>query len=231
MGANVPGKRRVFLPYIGGVGPYRQKCDEVAANGYEDSRSPESKRWCDPCWGGARRCAYNRLGCEACREPDRRVEDRARGGDRRHRGRSGASSPFDGTWVAEVPSPGGDRVKFVLELSAEDDNSPARCRLATTSRLRSETGGSEQTCLRSIARYAAGEDGETVRSLARVRDGGLRVGCVRRRAPPLVYPVTNPPPPDRGIRRRPSSPRGETGGAAPRFDPAIDRSGDDGRWV
>jgi cyclohexanone monooxygenase len=35
MGANIPGKPRVFLPYIGGVGMYRQKCDEVAANGYE----------------------------------------------------------------------------------------------------------------------------------------------------------------------------------------------------
>ncbi|MHA6617678.1 hypothetical protein [Pseudonocardia sp. DLS-67] len=35
MGSNVPGKPRVFLPYIGGVGPYRQKCDEVAASGYE----------------------------------------------------------------------------------------------------------------------------------------------------------------------------------------------------
>jgi cation diffusion facilitator CzcD-associated flavoprotein CzcO len=35
MGDNVPGKPRVFMPYIGGVGPYRQKCDEVAANGYE----------------------------------------------------------------------------------------------------------------------------------------------------------------------------------------------------
>ena len=35
MGANIPGKSRVFLPYIGGVGAYRQKCDEVAANGYE----------------------------------------------------------------------------------------------------------------------------------------------------------------------------------------------------
>ena len=35
MGANIPGKTRVFLPYIGGVGIYRQKCDEVAANGYE----------------------------------------------------------------------------------------------------------------------------------------------------------------------------------------------------
>ena len=35
MGANVPGKPRVFLPYVGGVGAYRAKCDEVAANGYE----------------------------------------------------------------------------------------------------------------------------------------------------------------------------------------------------
>ena len=35
MGSNVPGKPRVFMPYIGGVGPYREKCDEVAAKGYE----------------------------------------------------------------------------------------------------------------------------------------------------------------------------------------------------
>ena len=35
MGANIPGKPRVFMPYIGGVGAYRQKCDAVAANGYE----------------------------------------------------------------------------------------------------------------------------------------------------------------------------------------------------
>jgi cation diffusion facilitator CzcD-associated flavoprotein CzcO len=35
MGSNVPGKPRVFMAYIGGVGPYRQKCDEVARNGYE----------------------------------------------------------------------------------------------------------------------------------------------------------------------------------------------------
>lgn len=38
MGANVPGKLRVFMPYAGGVGAYRIKCDEVAANGYEGSR-------------------------------------------------------------------------------------------------------------------------------------------------------------------------------------------------
>ncbi len=34
MGANVPGKPRVFLPYIGGVDAYRAACDEVAARGY-----------------------------------------------------------------------------------------------------------------------------------------------------------------------------------------------------
>jgi cyclohexanone monooxygenase len=34
MGANVPGKPRVFMPYVGGVGPYRKICDAVAADGY-----------------------------------------------------------------------------------------------------------------------------------------------------------------------------------------------------
>jgi cation diffusion facilitator CzcD-associated flavoprotein CzcO len=34
MGANVPGKPRVFMPYIGGVGAYREHCAEVAATGY-----------------------------------------------------------------------------------------------------------------------------------------------------------------------------------------------------
>jgi cyclohexanone monooxygenase len=35
MGANVPGKPRVFMPYVGGVGAYRRICDEVAGKGYE----------------------------------------------------------------------------------------------------------------------------------------------------------------------------------------------------
>jgi cyclohexanone monooxygenase len=35
VGANIPGKARVFSPYVGGVGPYRTKCDEVATNGYQ----------------------------------------------------------------------------------------------------------------------------------------------------------------------------------------------------
>ena len=34
MGANVPGKPRVFMPYVGGIGRYRKKCDEVAEAGY-----------------------------------------------------------------------------------------------------------------------------------------------------------------------------------------------------
>jgi cyclohexanone monooxygenase len=35
LGANVPGKPRVFMPYLGGVNVYRAKCDEVAEQGYE----------------------------------------------------------------------------------------------------------------------------------------------------------------------------------------------------
>ncbi len=34
LGANIPGKPRVFMPYIGGVGAYRQLCTAVATNGY-----------------------------------------------------------------------------------------------------------------------------------------------------------------------------------------------------
>ena len=33
-GANVPGKAWGVMPYTGGVGPYRKKCEEVAAAGY-----------------------------------------------------------------------------------------------------------------------------------------------------------------------------------------------------
>jgi cation diffusion facilitator CzcD-associated flavoprotein CzcO len=34
LGANIPGKPRVFMPYLGGVGPYRQKCKEIADQDY-----------------------------------------------------------------------------------------------------------------------------------------------------------------------------------------------------
>ena len=44
LGANIPGKPRVFMPYAGGLDVYRQKCDEVAEAGYEgyvlQSREP-----------------------------------------------------------------------------------------------------------------------------------------------------------------------------------------------
>jgi cyclohexanone monooxygenase len=38
VGANIPGKPRVFMPYVGGVSAYKKKCDEVAAKGYEGFR-------------------------------------------------------------------------------------------------------------------------------------------------------------------------------------------------
>ena len=38
MGANIEGKPRVFMPYLGGVGAYRDTCDAVAAAGYEGFR-------------------------------------------------------------------------------------------------------------------------------------------------------------------------------------------------
>jgi cyclohexanone monooxygenase len=35
MGDNIAGKKRVFMPYIGGWKRYLDRCDEVAASGYE----------------------------------------------------------------------------------------------------------------------------------------------------------------------------------------------------
>jgi cyclohexanone monooxygenase len=35
LGANVPGKPRKFMPYLGGLGVYRAKCDEVAGARYD----------------------------------------------------------------------------------------------------------------------------------------------------------------------------------------------------
>jgi cyclohexanone monooxygenase len=34
-GANIPGKPRVFMPYTGGVGAYRERCSGIADRGYE----------------------------------------------------------------------------------------------------------------------------------------------------------------------------------------------------
>jgi cation diffusion facilitator CzcD-associated flavoprotein CzcO len=38
LGANVPGKPRVFMPYAGGMAHYRKICDDVARRGYEGFR-------------------------------------------------------------------------------------------------------------------------------------------------------------------------------------------------
>jgi cyclohexanone monooxygenase len=35
MGANIPGKPRVLLPYVGGVGAYREICEAIAEAGYD----------------------------------------------------------------------------------------------------------------------------------------------------------------------------------------------------
>ena len=35
MGANIPGKPRVFMAYTGGLDRFRRRCAEVAAAGYE----------------------------------------------------------------------------------------------------------------------------------------------------------------------------------------------------
>jgi cyclohexanone monooxygenase len=35
VGANIPGKPRTLYPYVGGVGPFRAICQEVAEKGYE----------------------------------------------------------------------------------------------------------------------------------------------------------------------------------------------------
>jgi cyclohexanone monooxygenase len=34
VGANIPGKPRVFMPYVGGFDRYKKRCDEIAAAGY-----------------------------------------------------------------------------------------------------------------------------------------------------------------------------------------------------
>ena len=34
VGANIPGKKRTFMPYIGGYDVYREKCDHISQNEY-----------------------------------------------------------------------------------------------------------------------------------------------------------------------------------------------------
>jgi len=34
LGANIPGKPRVFMPYVAKIGVYRQECQDIADDGY-----------------------------------------------------------------------------------------------------------------------------------------------------------------------------------------------------
>ena len=48
VGANIPGKPRIFMPYVGGVAAYKKKCDAIAARGYEGFRMgawPQEQRF------------------------------------------------------------------------------------------------------------------------------------------------------------------------------------------
>ena len=53
VGANIPGKKRVFMPYLGGFEKYWKLCEEIAADGYRGfvlSRKADARR--DPCVNG-----------------------------------------------------------------------------------------------------------------------------------------------------------------------------------
>ena len=43
LGANIPGKPRVFMPYAGGVGVYRERCEEIAGSDYPGYIQSEAK--------------------------------------------------------------------------------------------------------------------------------------------------------------------------------------------
>jgi cyclohexanone monooxygenase len=45
VGANVPGKPRVFMPYVGGCGRYRAECDAVAGAGYRGFRRSRAQQF------------------------------------------------------------------------------------------------------------------------------------------------------------------------------------------
>ena len=43
VGANIPGKPRVFMPYVGGFDRYKRHCDAIAAKGYEGFKFRKQK--------------------------------------------------------------------------------------------------------------------------------------------------------------------------------------------
>ena len=55
VGANIPGKPRVYLAYLGGVSVYRKTCDTVRENGYEGFilKTETEDRTRSKAWSGA----------------------------------------------------------------------------------------------------------------------------------------------------------------------------------
>jgi hypothetical protein len=92
------------------------------------------------------------------------------------------SSPFDGTWVADVPLPGGDPVRFVLQLSVEDDELTGTLQIGDTRAVAIENGRIRADVI-SFSRTLEDDDGGTVQFLARALDDGLHVGFMRRPPP------------------------------------------------
>jgi cation diffusion facilitator CzcD-associated flavoprotein CzcO len=58
VGANIPGKPRNLYPYVGGVGTYRQICDEVAARDYDGFGQGSGGTASDGAFTGAARAKY-----------------------------------------------------------------------------------------------------------------------------------------------------------------------------
>ena len=126
MGANVPGKPRVLLPYVGGVGAYREQCDAVAASGYDgfisrrepvDARSGSNDRGTGRTRRAARIVRCNPGG-------GRRVDHRAGGSDgsrvaTRIRARSPADEGSAG-WGMSVHSTVPERLAMGAEASTVD---------------------------------------------------------------------------------------------------------------
>jgi cyclohexanone monooxygenase len=52
MGANVPGKPRVFMPYIGGCALYREQCEKVVADDYRGFRFEDATPRSQPASAG-----------------------------------------------------------------------------------------------------------------------------------------------------------------------------------
>jgi cyclohexanone monooxygenase len=47
LGANIPGKPRIFMPYVGGYPRYRERCEHEAANGYPGFRTGPARQSAD----------------------------------------------------------------------------------------------------------------------------------------------------------------------------------------